>query len=109
MSRLISRQVRWMALLTVAATLILTSLPALAQTESARVQPTPAAAQIFERDWVLMNWALKYFDRDHDVLLSQAEAEAAAGEFRRLADTNHDGRVSTDEYRAARTLILSRY
>src|SRR5712691_5251554 len=34
MSRLISRQVRWMALLAVAATLILTSLPALAQTES---------------------------------------------------------------------------
>src|SRR3979411_2790335 len=34
MSRLISRQVRWVALLAVAATLAMTSLPALAQTES---------------------------------------------------------------------------
>ncbi|MFL6764184.1 MAG: hypothetical protein ACJ8FO_03200 [Sphingomicrobium sp.] len=73
------------------------------------MRPTTAAVQLFERDWVLMNWALKYFDRDDDVLLSQAEAQAAADEFRRLADSNHDGRVSTDEYRAARALILSRY
>lgn len=73
------------------------------------LRPTTAAVQLFERDWVLMNWALKYFDRDDDVLLSQAEAQAAADEFRRLADSNHDGRVSTDEYRAARALILSRY
>ena len=34
MSTLISRQVRWVALLAVAATLAMTSLPALAQTES---------------------------------------------------------------------------
>jgi hypothetical protein len=29
----------------------------------------PAAAQLFERDWVLMNWALKYHDSDRDILL----------------------------------------
>ena len=91
---------------------VLLALAAAAQPQPstpANLRVTPEARALFERDWVLMNWALKYFDRDHDVLLSQAEAEAAADEFRRLADTNHDGRVSTDEYRAARALILSRY
>ena len=65
--------------------------------------------QIFERDWVLMNWALKYYDSDHDVLLQPDEARAAAEGFRRLADSNGDGRVTPEEYRAARELILERY
>jgi hypothetical protein len=56
-----------------------------------------------------MNWALKFFDSDHDLLLSDPEAETAAGEFRKLADTNRDGRVTPQEYREARALILSRY
>ena len=71
-------------------------------------QPNPTRA-VFEGDWVLMNWALKFFDRDHDMLLSDAEAQAAATEFRKLADTDHDGRVTPEEYRAARTLILAQY
>jgi len=80
-------------------------------------QPTPAsaaigaqaAAQIFERDWVLMNWALKAYDRDHDILLSRSEAESAATEFRKIADGDEDGRVTPAEYRAAREFILARY
>lgn len=73
-------------------------------------QSAPSEARaLFERDWVLMNWALKYFDTDHDVLISDAEAEAAAQRFRRIADTNHDGRVTPEEYRAARAFILARY
>ena len=82
----------------------------------ARAQPTPASARIaphardlFERDWVLMNWALKRFDGDRDILLSPAEAQAAAAEFRKIADANGDGRVTTQEYRAAREFILARY
>ena len=75
----------------------------------ARVAVTPAALQLFERDWVLMNWALKYFDANHDVLIEPTEAEAAAEAFRRIADTNHDGRVTPEEYRAARALILAHY
>ena len=69
----------------------------------------PRAAALFERDWVLANWALKTFDRDRDILLSPGEAAAAAAEFRRIADANGDGRVTPAEYRAAREFILARY
>lgn len=73
----------------------------------ASLPATPAAMQLFEQDWVLMNWALKHFDRNGDILLQPDEAEAAAVAFRRLADTNGDGRVTVEEYRAARERILS--
>jgi len=73
------------------------------------MQPRPAALQIFERDWVLMNWALKYYDANGDILLQPDEAQAAAEAFRKLADVDHDGRVSQQEYRAAREFILARY
>jgi hypothetical protein len=85
---------------------VLLAAPALAQPP---VHSTPAALQLFERDWVLMNWALKYFDVNGDIMLEPAEAEAAAERFRRLADTNQDGRVTPDEYRAAREHILAQY
>jgi hypothetical protein len=75
----------------------------------ATMQPRPAALQIFERDWVLMNWALKYYDANGDILLEPDEAQAAAEAFRKLADVDHDGRVSQQEYRAAREFILARY
>lgn len=65
--------------------------------------------QLFERDWVLMNWALKYYDFNHDILLEPNEAAAAAEAFRKLADTDGDGRVTPREYEAARAVILSRY
>ena len=87
--------------------ILLLSAPGLAQ--PAQLRPTPAALQIFERDWVLMNWALKFYDTDRDILLEPGEAAAAADAFRKIADTNGDGRVTTEEYRAARAFILARY
>ena len=69
----------------------------------------PAARALFERDWVLMNWALKFYDQDRDILLEPGEAQAAATEFRRIADGNNDGRITREEYRAAREFILARY
>ncbi|MFL6721680.1 MAG: hypothetical protein ACJ8FT_07760 [Sphingomonas sp.] len=93
----------------VAALLALIAAPALAQSARSSLQPTPAALQIFERDWVLMNWALKYYDADHDVLLEPSEAQAASNAFRKLADVDGDGRVTPQEYRAARAFILARY
>lgn len=65
--------------------------------------------QLFERDWVLMNWALKFFDSNRDILLEPNEADAAADAFRKMADANGDGRVTPQEYAAARAQILSRY
>jgi hypothetical protein len=81
--------------------------PVHAQGRPAGLETTPAAMQLFERDWVLMNWALKFYDSDHDILLDSTEAAAAAAEFRKLADKDEDGRVTPAEYRAAREAILA--
>jgi len=81
----------------------------LAQPTPASLQVRPAALELFERDWVLMNWALKFYDSNHDILLQPEEAQAAADAFRKIADTNRDGRVTPEEYRAAREFILARY
>ena len=89
--------------------MVILATPAMAQTAAPRLEPTPAAQQLLERDWVLMNWALKYFDANHDILLEPDEAYAASNAFRKLADTNGDGRVTPEEYRAARQEILERY
>lgn len=80
-----------------------------AQPAATALKPIPAALNLFERDWVLMNWALKFYDRDRDILLEPAEAEAAAAAFRKIADADGDGRITTYEYRQAREFILARY
>ena len=85
------------------------SAPVAAQPVPASLKAVPAAQALFERDWVLMNWALKFHDRDRDILLEPDEAQAAASEFRRIADADGDGRVTPQEYRAAREFILARY
>jgi hypothetical protein len=77
-----------------------------ATTASTTVSP---AAALFDRDWVLMNWALKFYDSDLDILLSPGEAKVAADAFRRIADGDGDGRITPQEYRAAREFILARY
>jgi len=87
--------------------LLLLIAPAAAQ-QSYHPYPSTPALALFEKDWVLMNWALKFYDRDRDILLSPPESRAAAAAFRGLADANHDGRVSVEEYRAARAAILAR-
>ena len=69
----------------------------------------PPSAELFERDWVLMNWALKFYDRDRDILPQPGEIQAAANAFRAIADSDSDGRVTPQEYRAARAFILARY
>ena len=80
----------------------------MAQAVNTNLKPTPAALDLFERDWVLMNWALKFYDSNHDILLQADEAQNAADAFRKLADSNNDGRVTPEEYRAAREAILRR-
>jgi hypothetical protein len=87
--------------------LFLAAAPVTAQPASANV--SPRSAELFESDWVLMNWALKFYDRDRDILLEPGEAQAAAAEFRKIADADNDGRVTPFEYRQAREFILARY
>lgn len=70
---------------------------------------TRAALAVFQNDWVLMNWALRFFDLDGDIALSPSEAAAAAAAFRKLADKDGDGRITPAEYRAARHFIMTRY
>jgi hypothetical protein len=94
---------------TIAALSLLIALPALAQPTPASLPVTPAAMWLFERDWILMNWALKFYDANHDILLEPIEARAAAEAFRKMADANGDGRVTPEEYRVAREFILGRY
>ena len=69
----------------------------------------PRAVELFERDWVLMQWARKQYDRDGDGVLSIAEAQPAAVAFKAIADGDRDGRVTTYEYDRAREFILARY
>lgn len=69
----------------------------------------PRAIEPFERDWVLMDWALRNHDRDGDVRLSPAEAQVAARALKAIADGDGDGRVTTYEFDRAREFILARY
>ena len=90
----------------IGAVLLLSAASLAAQPTPASLQ-TPPAKQLFERDWVLMNWALQKFDINRDILLDPSESSAAAEAFRKLADANGDGRVTPEEYGAARKAILS--
>ena len=67
------------------------------------------ALEPFERDWLLMDWALRRFDRDKDASLSLAEAQVAAAALKDMADGDGDGRVTTYEFDRAREFILARY
>lgn len=69
----------------------------------------PRAVELFERDWVLMQWAKRIFDSDRDGILSPGEAQGAAQAFREIADGDLDGRVTPYEYGRAREFILARY
>lgn len=81
---------------------------ALAQTP-ASVSANPRAMELFSSDWVLMDWGLRFHDRDRDAELSVVEADAGARAFRQMADADGDGRVTPQEFAAARQFLLARY
>jgi hypothetical protein len=89
-----------------ASIMLATAAPLLAQATPASLKTPPPALPLFERDWVLMHWALKSFDMNRDILLQPDEASAAADAFRKLADKDNDGRVTPEEYQRARETIL---
>ena len=69
----------------------------------------PRAVELFERDWVLNQWAKRSFDANGDGVISVEEAQPAALEFKEIADGDGDGRVTPYEYDRARDFILARY
>jgi hypothetical protein len=85
-----------------------------AAVQAAAAQPAsqpanPRAVELFERDWVLNQWAKRVFDADGDGVISVAEAQPAARAFKEIADGDRDGRVTPNEYQRAREFILARY
>ena len=93
----------------IASLALISSAPLSAQPTPASVSVNPRAIELFARDWVLMDWGLRAFDRNRDAELSPAEASAAAQAFRQMADADGDGRVTPREYGEARAFILARY
>ena len=82
--------------------------------QSATAQPAsqtanPRAVELFERDWVLNQWAKRQFDANRDGVISIDEAQPAARAFKDIADGDRDGRVTPYEYQRAREFILARY
>jgi EF hand len=69
----------------------------------------PRAVELFQRDWVLNQWAKRAFDANGDGVISVEEAQPAALRFKEIADGDGDGRVTPYEYDRARELILARY
>lgn len=78
---------------------------------AAAAAPTvnPEATALFERDAILNSWALARFDANHDGWLTLYEAQAALGEFKQLADADHDGRVTVQEFADARRFLVARF
>jgi hypothetical protein len=92
-----------------AALLLAQSAAATAQPSIANASVNPRVLEPFERDWVLMDWGLRFYDRDKDARLSLEEASVAAAAFKEMADGDRDGRVSTYEFDRAREFLFARY
>lgn len=69
----------------------------------------PHANELFDRDAELRQWAVRLFDRNGDGWLTLYEAQPAIAEFKRIADGDNDGRVTTHEYRRAKEFIAARW
>lgn len=80
-----------------------------AQLPAANASFNPRAVELFERDWVLNQWAKRSFDANADGVISVEEAQPAALKFKEIADGDGDGRVTPYEYDRARDFILARY
>jgi hypothetical protein len=72
-------------------------------------QINPRAAELFDREPRLKEWALRVHDRNRDGWLTLYEAHVAAMAFREIADGNSDGQVSVSEYRAGLDFVRARY
>ena len=69
----------------------------------------PNAVGLFDRESALAAWAVRLYDSNHDGWLTSFEAQSAFAAFKRLADTDGDGRITVSEYAAARAFVVARY
>ena len=69
----------------------------------------PHAAELFDRDPVLNAWAVQAFDRNRDGWLTSYEAQPAVATFKEMADTDRNGRVTVQEFEAARAFVQARF
>ena len=69
----------------------------------------PALSAVIGTNKDKTDGGLVVFDLNGDIMLQPSEAQAAVERFRRIADANGDGRVTRQEYRAAREHILAQY
>ncbi len=66
------------------------------------------ANDLFDRNAILKQWALRSFDTNRDGWLTLYEAQPALVAFKQLADGDGDGRVTTYEYDRALEFIAAR-
>ena len=87
----------------------MTAQAALASAASAPPAVNPHAHELFEIDPQLRAWAVARYDRNHDGWLTLYEAQPAFAEFKDIADSDRDGRVTTYEYARAKEFIAARW
>ena len=88
--------------------------PTLAPATLNRPAPAPAAFnananELFDRDPLLRDWAVRHYDRNGDGWLTLYEAQPAILAFRDIADGDGDGRITVYEYRRAKEFIAARW
>ena len=69
----------------------------------------PHANDLFERDPVLREWALRKFDINRDGWLTLYEAQPALAAFKDIADGDRDGRITTWEYARGKEFVAARW
>lgn len=69
----------------------------------------PRANELFDRDSILRDWAVRIYDSNRDGWLTLYEAQPALVAFKDIADGNRDGQVTGYEFARAKEYIAARW